>query len=122
MGWSTHALGKAHRDPETGAPAVGRAFSPTLLWALHTLFFIVAPSQEPTEARGKSPLPFAFPLSLTLSNPLLTSSLYYLRKFCFLTVRDIHLNHDHDNKIILINLYIINKATLGIQQHRNNKQ
>jgi hypothetical protein len=41
-------------DPGAGAPAVGRAFGTTFLWALRTLFLLSPTAREPTEARGST--------------------------------------------------------------------
>ena len=45
------------RGPGAGAPAVGQAFGPSLLWALRALFLLSPPAREPTEARLKFPFP-----------------------------------------------------------------
>ena len=58
-----HAEGKAraHARPGRRGVAIGQAFGPTLLWALHALFLLSPPAQEPTEARESSPSPLPPP-------------------------------------------------------------
>ena len=69
-GQCTHK-GKLMGDPGAGAPDIGWAFGPTLLWALCTLLLLLPPAQQPA-------VPFTLPpCSLSsLSTPSLPNSIW----------------------------------------------